>query len=104
MTGVCRACGSTGRLGPDGACVWTAGCEHRQMQAEASTARIDAAMDAWTGAVGQLPEGVTLAFDLTPLISPAASHPYDDDLMAYFQRACEVHGRPVCVHCVARSN
>lgn len=57
---------------------------------------------------GAMADAAEVAFqvvmDLSPLIQPAASHPYDDDLVAYHQRACEALGGPVCVHCVALRN
>lgn len=97
MTDVCRACGASARLGPDGVCAWAAGCEHRQLQAEASTARIEAAVDAWTGASEQ-------RLTDQPIIPRSALDPYDADLRAFHERAWEAHGGPVCVHCVALAN
>lgn len=38
----CRLCGDEKPLTPDGVCEWTAGCEHRVMQAQADQARFDA--------------------------------------------------------------
>lgn len=67
------------------------------MQAEASTARIDAAVDAWTGA------SKPMLTDLS-IIPRSALDPYDADLLAFHQRACEAHGGPVCVHCAALAN
>lgn len=42
MTGVCSLCGDEKPLTPDGVCEWTAGCEHRRLQATANDAAFDA--------------------------------------------------------------
>lgn len=51
MTG-CPDCGATTNLGPDGACSWRAGCEHRAMQAEARSARAKADDDRFLELLG----------------------------------------------------
>lgn len=38
---ICRDCGDTRRVGPEGVCTWRAGCEHRQRRQAARRAQLE---------------------------------------------------------------
>jgi hypothetical protein len=70
MTGY-PICGATTKLGPDGACLWRAGCEHRAMQAEARSARAKADDD---GFLALLDAEAAFWMDPLPCGHTAAEH------------------------------
>lgn len=63
----CHECDARTRLTPSGVCVWRAGCEHRQLVAEARIAELDRFLDPPVEAVESWIEQAIAVYQNDPL-------------------------------------